>query len=311
MRSERKQIEADLIHAAETDLDLCSVTDECWRECSPVASASPVNVSASGVLLDPEIAITPTHIGPCCEQILHNIDPGSVDQPGRKLDVLHDEVSTAVVRDMLILESLEHAQARNAEILAEMVVDRISGGAYLVLPEKQCAVPSREVDTTSHEMRQDPDKAKGNRSSLRFAAVGSAFVVVFFASMFGSIISNQDAVVTSSVPAVSGVAIESSLQLGSANKTWVEPMPSPSGIVEHLARLPARITTVTVQPNDDLRQICLHHLGRYDAEVLQQLRELNPEVSDPDRINVGQKIILSTSSATKTNASKSFMVPKQ
>ena len=35
---------------------------------------------------------------------------------------------------------------------------------------------------------------------------------------------------------------------------------------------PNGTTAVIVQPNDDLRQICLRHLGRYNAEVLHEIR---------------------------------------
>jgi len=60
-----------------------------------------------------------------------------------------------------------------------------------------------------------------------------------------------------------------------------------------------------------LRQICLRHFGRYDTEVLHEIREFNPEISDPDRITVGQRIILSTLASVSTNASRFPAVPKQ
>ena len=47
-----------------------------------------------------------------------------------------------------------------------------------------------------------------------------------------------------------------------------------------------------VQRRDTLRDICVLTLGRYDDVVLSQVQKLNPELRDPDHLNVGQKIRL-------------------
>jgi len=47
-----------------------------------------------------------------------------------------------------------------------------------------------------------------------------------------------------------------------------------------------------VQPRDTLRDLCLLILGRYDEVVLSQIQKLNPELKDPDHLDVGQKIRL-------------------
>jgi type II secretory pathway predicted ATPase ExeA len=70
-------------------------------------------------------------------------------------------------------------------------------------------------------------------------------------------------------------------------------------------------TAVIVQPNDDLRQICVRYLGRYDAEVLREITEFNSELSDPDRIVVGQRIVLPTLAPAKGAASRVSRLPKQ
>jgi phage tail protein X len=54
-----------------------------------------------------------------------------------------------------------------------------------------------------------------------------------------------------------------------------------------------------VQPNDDLRQICLRHLGKFDLHVVEEIHELNPDVTNLDQIVVGQHIILPMASQTK------------
>jgi hypothetical protein len=47
-----------------------------------------------------------------------------------------------------------------------------------------------------------------------------------------------------------------------------------------------------VQPKDTLRDLCVSTLGRYDKAVLSQIQKLNPELRDPDYLDVGQKIRL-------------------
>jgi general secretion pathway protein A len=47
-----------------------------------------------------------------------------------------------------------------------------------------------------------------------------------------------------------------------------------------------------VQPQDTLRDLCVATLGRYDKVVLLQIRNLNPELKNPDHLDVGQKIRL-------------------
>jgi type II secretory pathway predicted ATPase ExeA/phage tail protein X len=63
----------------------------------------------------------------------------------------------------------------------------------------------------------------------------------------------------------------------------------------HEMRPPAVLavaSTVIVRSGDDLRSICLQHLGRYSTGIVQQIQRLNPELVDPNRIEVGQEIRL-------------------
>ncbi len=50
--------------------------------------------------------------------------------------------------------------------------------------------------------------------------------------------------------------------------------------------------TVTVGPNESLELICMRYLGRYDDEVVVQIREMNPGITDPNRILPGQEVWL-------------------
>lgn len=52
-----------------------------------------------------------------------------------------------------------------------------------------------------------------------------------------------------------------------------------------------------IQPRDTLRDLCLSMLGRYDGKVLAEIRELNPELKNPDVLEVGQEVRLPMSAA--------------
>ena len=49
---------------------------------------------------------------------------------------------------------------------------------------------------------------------------------------------------------------------------------------------------VTVEPNQWLEQISVEYLGGYDSQRLHQIQALNPDLTDPNHIEVGQKIRL-------------------
>jgi len=54
----------------------------------------------------------------------------------------------------------------------------------------------------------------------------------------------------------------------------------------------SRFFTYVVQPNDTIWNLCVWSLGRYDETAVAELRKLNPDLSDVDRIEVGQQIRL-------------------
>jgi general secretion pathway protein A len=47
-----------------------------------------------------------------------------------------------------------------------------------------------------------------------------------------------------------------------------------------------------IQPNDTLRDLCVSTLGRYDGIVLSEIRELNPDLKNPEHLDVGRVIRL-------------------
>lgn len=52
------------------------------------------------------------------------------------------------------------------------------------------------------------------------------------------------------------------------------------------------VASVVVEKNVTLRHLCLLYVGRFDSKTLAVIRELNPAISDPDRLQAGQQIRL-------------------
>lgn len=61
--------------------------------------------------------------------------------------------------------------------------------------------------------------------------------------------------------------------------------------------------TVVVEPKQTLRQICLRHIGRFDAKLIEEIRGLNPWMQDPNNLKVGQKVQLPVSAAATSGQS--------
>ena len=126
-------------------------------------------------------------------------------------------------------------------------------------------------------------------------------------------LSDRGTVVTKGVPAIT-TSVDGTLQGVSLTQTR-EPQAAatitPNVNTKDLTQLTNGTNAVIVQPHDDLRQICLRHLGRYNPEILREIRNLNPELSDPDRITIGQRIVLPASATLRSNASRSPSIPRQ
>jgi LysM repeat protein len=54
----------------------------------------------------------------------------------------------------------------------------------------------------------------------------------------------------------------------------------------------AKDGVVVVEAGQTLQQISLLYLGRYSTEIVQQIQSLNPQLLDPNHIEVGQQIRL-------------------
>jgi type II secretory pathway predicted ATPase ExeA len=82
--------------------------------------------------------------------------------------------------------------------------------------------------------------------------------------------------------------VSSSLSVQAAELPAAQAVPPSTSIGD--AGLDAVTDTVTVQPGENLRQIILRILGKYDGETIGEIRKLNPEIADLDDVQAGQTI---------------------
>ncbi len=96
------------------------------------------------------------------------------------------------------------------------------------------------------------------------------------------------------------------------------PVPAPgiTGGSETIAAHPApngAPFAVTVKPDQTLKDISVQYLGGWDIQRLHQIQTLNPKLTDPDHIEIGQKILLPGPPPVSmaTNATTSASLRKQ
>ncbi|HEY2547172.1 MAG TPA: AAA family ATPase [Candidatus Acidoferrum sp.] len=71
--------------------------------------------------------------------------------------------------------------------------------------------------------------------------------------------------------------------------------PAPAISQNNSARNSVRSFAYVVQRNDTLRDLCVSTIGRYDSTIVSEIRELNPDLKNPDHLYVGQEIRLPSS----------------
>jgi hypothetical protein len=188
---------------------------------------------------------------------------------------------------VLILESLEHAEERNAEILAEIVFNETAGGAIFMQPPKNGDGASRLIVTVSD-----------------VAVVASVLILALLAGVWCQQDIDIKAARFSSRHKVAkreSAALTARLEsaLGEKQVTNTATVQHPRSPQEQLTN---GATVVIVQPHDDLRRICLRYVGWYDARLVSKIRELNTELTDPNHITIGQHIVLPGSRTVGTTA---------
>jgi len=153
----RKQIDADLVGEAVSDLDMSSLAVERRRELQEAASPVPV------ILREPAVELV-TNVG--AEAVTHLVDTGE-SAPIEELSIRNDDSPQTSLSfddlraaflagdgtEVLRLESLEHAQERQAEILAEIVSsDTLGGASHTMQPEDNDEAADRVAKLASKDL---------------------------------------------------------------------------------------------------------------------------------------------------------------
>jgi hypothetical protein len=207
--------------------------------------------------------------------------------------------------DVLMLESLEHAEKRNAEILAEIEDYGTVRGLPVALLDDKDQAAEHAADAVSNELEIQFDEADGAIGSAktelplkRITVVAALLILVLLAGFY-----RQEIKVFAGQ---TRKALAAALAYSLPNDTVKQTSPAPVATSQQARGKRKQAAdgniVVTVQPGDDLRQICLRNVGRYDLRLVAKIRELNPDLADPDRITVGQRIVLpQPSTAATTN----------
>jgi hypothetical protein len=201
---------------------------------------------------------------------------------------------TAEDAGVLILESLEHAEERNAEILAEIVFNETASDAIFMQPPENGDGASRLMVTVRD-----------------VAVVASVLILALLAGVWYQQDIDIKAARFSSRHKVA--KRESAAPIATSEPALGEKHVTNTATVQHprspQEQLTDGATVVIVQPHDDLRRICLRYVGWYDARLVSKIRELNPELTDPSHITIGQQIVLPGSRTVGTTAPESPAVP--
>ena len=172
---------------------------------------------------------------------------------------------------------------------------------------------SNSSETTCEFGRQiEPNWNPSKRKTILRLAVAVVLVLVFVAAIsfrsnikiatagFSSYFKNRKAAPASAKPA----ALLSGKAMPNANRNEI------AATVLPLTFPDDGTTVVIVQPGDDLRQICLRHIGRYNEQLAYQVSGLNRELVDPDQIYIGQRLVLPKPAKDQLNLSQRWVRTK-
>jgi hypothetical protein len=218
--------------------------------------------------------------------------------PGPDSEPLAVEPAASVAAggaDVLMVESLEHAEKRNAEILAEIEDYGTTSGLAVALLDDQDEIAEQAALAASNDVEIQFDEADGAIGSAktelplkRMTVVAALLILVLLAGFYRQEIK----VFAGQTRKALAAALAYSLPSDAVKQTPAAPAASSKQTRPNKRQQTDGSIVVVVQPGDDLRQICLRNVGRYDLRLVAKIRELNPDLADPDRITVGQRIAL-------------------
>ena len=130
--------------------------------------------------------------------------------------------------------------------------------------------------------------------AFAFAAVLILIGLLSFSFMFRPGRASHEASTPEVVEATATPAVSEGLDLPPEPNVLGADRPSQATTVEQAApENDSRNTfVVVVKPKQTLRQISLRYLGWFDSNLVEEIRQLNPEITDPNQIGIGQRIRL-------------------
>ncbi|HKV60703.1 MAG TPA: AAA family ATPase [Candidatus Acidoferrum sp.] len=143
-------------------------------------------------------------------------------------------------------------------------------------------------------LKEQLGQALGNRRALEVSAV---VVILVFAAIFFTRRPQAKAVRSDAAMGMESSRATPPAQHADPPPTRsADPKPADPPVVQKPAVDPpakhAAYFVYAVQPKDTLHDICMSGLGSYDPTVLAEVRKLNPELRNPNQLEVGQQIRL-------------------
>ena len=183
----------------------------------------------------------------------------------------------------------------DVEPLAHLGMPCHPGSAAADEGSPQCALPPAPPAQPRSVPRLAVPSGLGHRP-FRIAALAASVLacLVLFPSLWKSLGTQFDRVGTSG-------AMQAARSIGLNRPTLplavsATPPAAKSPLVDRALSTGAQTENptviVVVEPQKTLYRICLEHFGRYDQKRLEQIRALNPRITDPSHIETGQRIIL-------------------
>jgi general secretion pathway protein A len=160
----------------------------------------------------------------------------------------------------------------------------------------QCALPPAPPAEPRNVPPLAVHSGLGHRP-FRSAALAASLVLAclfFFPSLWRSLGTQFDRVVSAgAMPVAKSIGLDRPTLPLAVSTT---PPAAKSALVDRALSGAARTgnptVIVVVKPGKTLYRICVETFGRSDKKLLQQIRALNPRITDPDHIETGQRIIL-------------------
>jgi LysM repeat protein len=157
-----------------------------------------------------------------------------------------------------------------------------------MIPESAAVSKSEEpIELQPPLLSQGSSRSPLQRWSTRLA-LASALVIVAECGLLLRTKHHTTDVLASATSSTVTLKDSLAVPLSSPVAESPKPLEVPAPVVSNSQSAGPKV--IVVQPNATLYRICVENFGRYDEKTLARLRELNPWLTNPVLIRVGQKI---------------------